>query len=212
MYTHSGLIHLTFRHGFTTYLVDFIGDLLADAQFTLEPYIQNINPLAWLLYGIDTSFSFVPACNFSTYDYTERDVSYYDHSKWDKPSGKNAGNTTAAALLLSYDEYAASIPWAGNFTTNDLDAWAANNTMAEIASVLESGTATSPSEQEQQLQDIKAYATQILEDMKGQQQGFTRTAESFQGLSSNRQRTFAECKNYAMAEMYRRASICYSSC
>ena len=123
-------------------------------------------------------------------------MSYYDRSKWDKPIGKSAaGNVTEAGSLLSYDEYTSSVPWAGSFTTSDLDAWAANNTMAEIASVFESGTATSPSDQEQQLQEMQAYVTQILEDMKGQEQGFTRTAESFQGLSSNRQRNFGKCKN-----------------
>lgn len=163
-----------------------------------------------------------PRCNFSTYNYTQRDVGYYDHSKWDKPStnGKTAGNATAAEAevavssspSLSYDEY--DVPWFGNFTTKDVDGWAAANATAEIAGVVASGSATSPAEQQRQVEELEAYAAQILEaKAKAQREGFFAwTAADFSGVSVDRKRNFKQCKSYAQSEMYARINLCYMDC
>ena len=169
------------------------------------------------------------SCNFSTYNYTPSAIGFYDLSKWDKEgggtkkaggdteesSGTNAGNSTGAlSSPLSYDEYAASaLLWAGsNVTVSDLESWAAANATAEVAGVLASGSATSPEEEARQIQELEAYAAQIVERADAQQAGFTWMAGDFKGMSADRTRNYKQCKSYANAEMYRRTTLCYMDC
>lgn len=114
---------------------------------------------------------------------------------------------------LPFEEYAATVPMFGpNVTWVEFDAWVAQNETAEIGRVLDTGSATSLAEQEQLLRDLDASSKDVAAALERQQKGFTRAAASFQGVGGSKKADHQECKNYAYAEMYRRASLCYSNC